>query len=67
MVIPVHGETEHMDAQVDVARACGIPRRLNGRNGDLFVLAPNKAIRRNATTAGRLGVGRSSLEKISTG
>lgn len=67
VVIPVHGETEHMDAQVDVARACGIPRRLNGRNGDLFVLAPNKAIRRNATTAGRLGVGRSSLEKISTG
>ena len=64
VVIPVHGESEHIDAQIEVARACGIPRRLNGRNGDLFVLSPNKAIRRNATAVGRLGVGRTSLEKI---
>lgn len=64
LVIPVHGEPEHMEAQVEVAKLCGIPRRLNGKNGDLFVLAPNKAIRRNATPAGRLGLGSKSLEKI---
>jgi len=64
VIIPVHGETEHMNAQVDVARSCGIPRRLNGLNGDLFVLAPNKAVRRNAVSVGRLGVGRKALEKI---
>jgi len=48
LLIPVHGESEHLDAQVDVAQECGIPRRLCGRNGDLFVLSPNKAIRRQA-------------------
>jgi len=64
LLIPVHGETEHMDAQVDVAQECGIPRRLSGRNGDLFVLSPNKAIRRQAAHVGRLGLGRRSLEKI---
>ena len=64
LLIPVHGETEHMDAQVDLAKELGIPRRLNGRNGDLFVLAPNKAIRREVANTGRLGVGRKSLDKI---
>jgi len=64
VIIPVHGEIEHMDAQVDVARDSGIGRRLSGLNGDLFVLSPNKAVRREAVKIGRLGVGRKSLEKI---
>lgn len=64
VVIPVHGETTHMDAQVDVAKACGIGRRLSGQNGDLFVLSPNKAIRRSAAPVGRLGLGKKALEKI---
>ncbi len=66
VLIPVHGEIEHMDAQVDVARTYGIPRRLSGVNGDLFVLAPNKAVRREAVATGRLGVGRKSLDKIAS-
>jgi len=64
VVIPVHGETEHMDAQVDVAKEAGVPRRLSGNNGDLFVLSPNKAVRREAAKVGRLGVGKKSLEKV---
>lgn len=65
VIIPVHGEIEHMDAQIDVARACGIGRRLQGLNGDLFVLAPNKAVRREAVSTRRLGVGRKRLDIIS--
>jgi len=64
VLIPVHGESEHMEAQLDVAKACGINRRLHGRNGDLFVLSPNKAVRRSAASTGRLGLGKRSLEKI---
>jgi len=67
VLIPVHGESEHMDAQVDLAKQAGIPRRLLGENGDLFVLSPNKALRRGAAHAARLGVGKKSLEKISIG
>lgn len=64
VIIPVHGEAEHMEAQVDVARTHGIPRRLSGLNGDLFVLSPNKAVRREAVLTRRLGLGRKALEKI---
>ncbi|ASJ72289.1 ribonuclease J [Granulosicoccus antarcticus] len=64
LVIPVHGEPAHLDAQVDVAKSAGIARQLNGRNGDLFVIGPNTSIRRNAVPVGRLGVGQKALEKI---
>lgn len=64
LLIPVHGETEHLDAQVELAKACGISRQLNGRNGDLFTIAPTTSIRREVVPTGRLGVGRRSLEKI---
>lgn len=64
LLIPVHGESSHLDAQVKVARSAGIRQQLNGRNGDLFMIAPSTAIRRNAVEAGRLGVGKQSLEKI---
>lgn len=64
LVIPVHGETEHLDAQTALAKACGIKRQLNGRNGDLFTIAPTTSIRRGAVATGRLGLGRKSLEKI---
>jgi len=63
-LIPVHGETEHLVAQADIARDSGIERRLTGRNGDLFMLAPQPGVRRGAVSAGRLGVGRKSLERV---
>jgi len=64
LLIPVHGETEHLDAQVELARDSGIHRQLNGRNGDLFTISPSISIRRGVVATGRLGVGRKSIEKI---
>lgn len=65
LLIPVHGEAEHLDAQTQLARNHGIKRQLNGRNGDLFVISPPTSIRRNAVKTGRLGVGKQALESIS--
>ena len=64
VLIPVHGEPEHLDAQASLAKEEGIHRQLNGRNGDLFTIAPTTSIRRSAVATGRLGVGRQSLETI---
>ena len=54
VLIPVHGEPEHMQANVAIAKEVGIERQLSGENGDLFTIAPNKSIRRNAFPVGRL-------------
>lgn len=64
LVIPVHGETTHMQANADIAKKAGIPRQLQGRNGDLFIIAPNKAIRRGALPSGRLGLQGNQLVPI---
>jgi len=64
LLIPVHGEAEHLDAQVKLAREHGIERQLSGRNGDLFMVTPTKAIRRGMVDTGRLGVGRRALEHV---
>lgn len=66
LLIPVHGEPQHLEAQVEVARSAGIDYQLNGRNGDLFIIGPTTAIRRKAVPVGRLGVGQRSLDKIAT-
>ncbi len=65
VVIPVHGEKSHLVAQSALAKDCGIERQLTGQNGDLFMIAPTTAIRRNAVPCNRLGVGKKSLEIIS--
>lgn len=62
--IPVHGEKEHIEAHVEVARAAGIKRKLSGYNGDLFFLSPNKGIRRSVTPPGRLGVEKGKLIRV---
>lgn len=64
LLIPVHGESEHLDAQVQLAKTHGVRHQLNGRNGDLFTIAPTTSIRRSVVTTGRLGVGKQALEKI---
>lgn len=64
LLIPVHGEQSHMDAQSALAKSEGIDKQLTGKNGDLFIIAPNTAIRRGAVSVGRLGVGKKALEKI---
>ncbi|MGI9324188.1 MAG: ribonuclease J [Pseudomonadales bacterium] len=54
--IPVHGEPEHLAAHADLAQRIGVPSQLLGRNGDLFMLAPQRGIRRNAVPVGRLAL-----------
>lgn len=51
--VPVHGEPQHLEAHADLARKCGVPRQLRGRNGDLFMLAPVPGLRRSAVQTGR--------------
>ncbi|MFK7885293.1 MAG: ribonuclease J [Gammaproteobacteria bacterium] len=62
--IPVHGEPQHLKAHAAVAREVGIGKRMVGRNGDLYLLAPQRAIRRGAVAAGRLGVEREQLVTV---
>lgn len=38
LVIPVHGEPQHLEANAALAKQAGIPRQLVGRNGDKFDL-----------------------------
>ncbi|MEL7448405.1 MAG: ribonuclease J [Pseudomonadota bacterium] len=55
--IPVHGEEAHMAANAQIARQCGVEQQMTGLNGDLFLLAPQRAIRRGAVPTGRLRPG----------
>jgi ribonuclease J len=54
LVIPVHGELEHMKANARVARSTGVQQALTGQNGDLFYLAPVPGVRKRWTSVGRL-------------
>jgi ribonuclease J len=56
VLVPVHGEPEHMQSQAALARDSGIPFQLTGRNGDLFRLAPQISVLRDAAPVGRLGL-----------
>ncbi len=63
-MIPVHGEAEHLQANTELARDSGIDHCLNGRNGDLFVIAPNVLIKREAVKAGRLAQIGNKLQRV---
>ncbi len=62
--IPVHGEKEHLEAHVEVAAEAGVTRKLLGRNGDLYFLAPDKGIRRGVVSTGRLGIEQKKLVRL---
>jgi ribonuclease J len=64
IAIPVHGEMEHMQANADIAREVGVPRQMVGSNGDLFMIAPQRGIRRGAAPVGRLGLDGHRLVEI---
>ena len=67
VLIPVHGEQQHMLANAKLAKEAGIPRQINGENGDLFIISPNKAIRRGALPVGRLSLqGRKLIPVVSS-
>lgn len=54
LVVPVHGEQEHMRANAAIAKANGVAMALTGHNGDLFFLAPTPGVRRRFANVGRL-------------
>ena len=56
IAIPVHGEPQHLQAHAELAAELGIRSQLVGRNGDLFMLAPQRGIRRGAAPVGRLAL-----------
>lgn len=58
LVIPVHGEPEHLSANAKVAKSSYVPRQLVGRNGDLYQLAPTVSIKRNKVKVGRIALAR---------
>jgi len=62
--IPVHGEIHHLKANAKIAKSAGIKQQLVGQNGDLYFIAPNKGMRRNAIKTGRLGLSNKKLIKI---
>ncbi|MEM1433765.1 MAG: ribonuclease J [Pseudomonadota bacterium] len=64
IAVPVHGADEHLDGHAALARQLGIPRQLNGRNGDLFMLAPVPGMRRAAAPVGRLGLDQKGLRRL---
>lgn len=64
IAIPVHGEAEHMEAHAGLARECGVPRALLGRNGDLFMIRPVPGMRRQVVETGRLGWEKGALVRV---
>jgi hypothetical protein len=64
VAIPVHGEPQHMQANAELSQAQGVPAQMTGLNGDLFMLAPRRGIRRAAVRVGRLGLDQKKLVGI---
>ena len=58
MVIPTHGEPDHMKAHAEVAKKAGVRMTLTGMNGDLFKIGLQPSVRRNAVKAGRIALAR---------
>ena len=61
IAVPVHGEAVHMQANAEIAADAGVPRALTGVNGDLFMFAPLRGVRRGVARVGRLGLGQRGL------
>ena len=55
LVIPVHGEPQHLNANAAIAKHAEVPHQLVGRNGDKFDLL-NATMQLNAVPTGVLEV-----------
>jgi ribonuclease J len=64
MSIPVHGEPKHIKAHAALAKSRGVPHQQEGKNGDMYFIAPYRGIRRNAVRTGRLGLVNRKLSRI---
>ena len=56
VAVPTHGEPAHMAANAEMAKLSHVPSTLTGVNGDLFQLAPNIKVRKNAVKTGRIAL-----------
>ena len=54
--IPTHGESYHMGINAQIAQQNGVPSQLTGRNGDLFVIAPEPSIQQQVSAPGRVPI-----------
>jgi len=54
LLIPVHGEALHLAEHAKLARACGVPKVLTCRNGDLVKLGPGDPAIIDELPSGRL-------------
>jgi ribonuclease J len=54
LLIPVHGEALHLSEHAALARACGVPKVITCRNGDLIKLGPGDPGIIGQLPAGRL-------------
>jgi ribonuclease J len=54
LLIPVHGEALHLSEHAKLARACGVPKVITCRNGDLIKLGPGDPGIIGQLPAGRL-------------
>lgn len=54
ILVPVHGEIRHMKEQARLGVACGIPKAIFQKNGDLVRLAPDRPGKFGEVRAGRL-------------
>ena len=58
VVIPTHGEAEHMAYNAKVSHDAGVLQNLVGKNGDLFLLKPVTSIKRGFASSGRIDITR---------
>lgn len=56
IAIPTHGEAEHLLANAQIAKASHVPMSLTGLNGDLFKIAPEIKVVKQAVRAGRIAL-----------
>ena len=54
ILVPVHGEMRHMMEQARLGKACGIPRQVVQKNGDIVRLAPGTPGKIAEVASGRL-------------
>lgn len=64
LLVPTHGEPQHLHANAQVARSNGVGRQLTGLNGDLFMLTPQVGVQRKAASVGRLGYDNGRLTAV---
>ena len=54
LLVPVHGEAMHLEAQAKLGKAHGIKQVFSIRNGDMVVLAPNPSVSQAEVRTGEL-------------